>query len=580
MARAVSKSWVGSRSRSRSRSKSWGKGELYETLCLLIIGAGCYLIGSVLGIFEVVIAFSLRHGLLDLVMLAGCMGIALFGAIIRKSLTLRRTMLERDAAARQAEAIARHDALTGLTNRRHFVEAVERARERMGEGERAAVFLIDLDRFKPVNDLYGHAAGNAVLCTVADRLQELLPAGGMAARLGGDEFALLVPFMGSLETIKRLAQQAIASLTAPIGWNDGEVKIGATIGIALVTAEHDADALLHAADLAMYQGKREGRGTFRVFEDAMDTELRERAALEAELREAVERGEIEPFYQPVVALPGRDCVGFEVLARWRHPTRGLLGPDQFIGIAEETGMIADLSYRLLQQACRDAVSWPSHLQLAINIAPQQFQDRGLAQRLLGILAETGFSPRRLEVEITESALVQDLEAARTTLTSLQNLGVRIALDDFGTGYSSLYHLRELKFDKLKIDRSYVDTITLSEERAKLVDAIISLGRSLGLVTTAEGIETDASVDWLSGQGCDFGQGYLFGKPMPKEEIDTLLEAGAVLPQDAPAVAATTPSRVKTSSKDEGPAGDRGATKPGAPSIPDHAIIRYGRVRAA
>jgi diguanylate cyclase (GGDEF)-like protein len=537
---------------------SWGQGELYETLCLLVIGAGCYLIGSVLGLFEIAIAFFLRYGLLDLVLLTSCMGVALLGAIIRKSLTLRRAMLERDAAARQAEAIARHDALTGLTNRRYFVEALETLRGRMTEGRRGAVLLIDLDRFKPVNDLYGHAAGNAVLCTVAERLEALLPAGGVAARLGGDEFALLVPFTGSSENIKRLAQQMIASLTAPIAWNDGEVKIGATVGIALVTGDDDADALLHAADLAMYQGKREGRGTFRVFEDSMDTELRERAALEAELREAVESGEIEPFYQPVVSLPGRDCVGFEVLARWRHPTRGLLGPNHFIAIAEETGMIADLSYRLLRQACRDAVSWPPHLQLAVNIAPQQFQDRGLAQRILGILAETGFSPQRLEVEITESALVQDLEAARATLTSLQNLGVRIALDDFGTGYSSLYHLRELKFDKLKIDRSYVDTITLSEERAKLVDAIISLGRSLGLVTTAEGIETDASVDWLSGQGCDFGQGYLFGKPMPKEEVDSMLKAGAILEQDAPGIPA----------------------KARAPSIPENAIVRYGRAKAA
>ncbi|MBB2962605.1 diguanylate cyclase (GGDEF)-like protein [Methylobacterium sp. R2-1] len=392
------------------------------------------------------------------------------------------------------------------------------------------MLLIDLDRFKPVNDLYGHAAGNAVLCAVADHLEDLLPVNGIAARLGGDEFALLVPFTGGIENLKRLAQQVITSLVAPISWNGGAVKVGATIGIALIAAESDADTVLHAADLAMYQGKREGRGTYRVFEDSMDTELRERAALEAELREAIEHGAIEPFYQPVVSLPQRDCVGLEVLARWRHPTRGLLGPDQFIPIAEETGMIADLSYHLLRQACLDARSWPSHLLLAINIAPQQFQDRDLAQRILAILAETGLSPRRLEVEITETALVQDLEAARTTLTSLQNLGVRIALDDFGTGYSSLYHLRELKFDKLKIDRSYVDTITMSEERAKLVDAIIKLGSSLGLVTTAEGIETDASVAWLSGQGCNFGQGYLFGKPMPKGEVMRMLQAGPRLEQ--------------------------------------------------
>jgi len=251
----------------------------------------------------------------------------------------------------------------------------------------------------------------------------------------------------------------------------------------------------------------------------MDEQLKARAVMERELRAAVTSGEIEPFYQPVVSLPGRELIGFEVLARWRHPERGLLSPDAFIPVAEETGMIADLSFALLRRACLDAADWPPHLQLAINIAPQQFQDRWLAERILAILSETGFPPNRLEIEITESALVHDLVSTRATLMSLQNVGARIALDDFGTGYSSLYHLRELKFDKLKIDRSYVNSITMSDERAKLVDAIIKLGASLGLVTTAEGIETDSSLDWLANQGCDFGQGYLFGKPLSKSDTD-------------------------------------------------------------
>ena len=275
----------------------------------------------------------------------------------------------------------------------------------------------------------------------------------------------------------------------------------------------------------MYQGKKDGRGTYRFFEDAMDEALKARAVLERELRAAIGSGEIEPFYQPVVSLPTRALTGFEVLARWRHPERGVLPPAAFIAVAEETGMIGDLSYNLLRQACLDAKGWPDHLQLAVNISPQQFQDRWLAERIVAILTETGFPPSRLEVEITETALVQDLDATRSTLTSLQNLGVRIALDDFGTGYSSLYHLRELRFDKLKIDRSYVNSITMSEERAQLVDAIIKLGASLGLVTTAEGIETDTSVDWLESQGCDFGQGYLFGKPMSKSDTDRLFDAG-------------------------------------------------------
>jgi len=290
-----------------------------------------------------------------------------------------------------------------------------------------------------------------------------------------------------------------------------------------VAADHaDSDAVLHAADLAMYQGKKDGRGNYRFFRSAMDEELRARARTEAELRVAIETGAIEPFYQPVVSLPEKTIVGVEVLARWRHPVRGLIGPTEFIPVAEETGMIADLSYNLIRRACLDARAWPSDLILAVNIAPHQFQDAWLAQRILAILTETGFPPQRLEVEITESALIQDLEATRATLLSLRQLGVRIALDDFGTGYSSLYHLRELKFDKLKIDRSYVDAITMSDERAKLVDAIIKLGTSLGLTTTAEGIETDVSLDWLSDQGCHFGQGYLFGRAMPKAEMDDIL----------------------------------------------------------
>jgi len=264
----------------------------------------------------------------------------------------------------------------------------------------------------------------------------------------------------------------------------------------------------------------------------MDEELRARARLEGELRTAIEQGAIEPFYQPVVALPDKKIVGVEVLARWRHPERGLVSPNEFIPVAEETGMISELSYNLIRRACIDARDWPGDLVLAVNIAPHQFQDAWLAERILAILTETGFPPGRLEVEITESALIQDLEATRATLTSLQRLGVRIALDDFGTGYSSLYHLRELKFDKLKIDRSYVDAITMSDERAKLVDAIIKLGSSLGLATTAEGIETDASVDWLSDQGCNFGQCYLFGRAMPKFEMYGILSgmtAGAPIP---------------------------------------------------
>ena len=396
---------------------------------------------------------------------------------MRKSLLLRVAMRERDATAAEAEAVARHDVLTGLANRRLFLETLERRRAAAGDDPSQAVLLIDLDRFKPVNDIYGHAAGNAVLCAVAERLSALMPPSGLAARLGGDEFALLVPLDGGSDGLSRLAQALIASIAAPIQWQGNELKVGATIGIAPISADQaDADAVLHAADLAMYQGKKDGRGMFRVFKSAMDVELKARAQLESDLRHAIQIGEIEPFYQPVVTLPEKTLIGVEVLARWRHPTRGLLGPDHFIAIAEETGLIARPEHEAA------APGLPRRPRLA---GPLPAGDEHRAAAVPGPLAVPSASsrssprraspPSRLEVEITETALVQDLEAARATLTSLQNLGVRIALDDFGTGYSSLYHLRELKFDKLKIDRTYVDTITMSDERAKLVDAIIKLG---------------------------------------------------------------------------------------------------------
>ncbi|WP_375407716.1 putative bifunctional diguanylate cyclase/phosphodiesterase [uncultured Methylobacterium sp.] len=508
---------------SDDQSASWAEGELRELLSLMMIGVCVWIVGTQLGLFAVVLQFTALHGLEHLVMLGICMSLGVVVASIRKSFTLRRVMMARDGAWARAESVARHDAMTGLANRRLFKETLDARLARANGVPSIAVLQIDLDRFKPVNDVHGHAAGDAVLCAVSDRLRLILASGNVGARLGGDEFAVLFDYGRDGEAVGRLAQQIITTLSQPIPWGAGHLEIGATVGIAVATIETaTSDSLLHAADVAMYQGKRDGRSTYRFFQPEMGHALKVRARLEQELRAGIERGEIEPFYQPVVALPGRELIGFEVLARWRHPDQGLMNPSEFITLAEETGMIAALSWSLMRQACRDARSWPAHLQLAINISPLQLQDKQMPEHVLAILTETGFAPSRLEIEITETALVNDLEAARVALKSLQNLGVRIALDDFGTGYSSLYHLRELKFDKLKIDRSYVASIPLGSERAKLVDAIIALGSSLGLVTTAEGIETASSVDWLADQGCTYGQGFLFGAPMGKSATDLLL----------------------------------------------------------
>lgn len=506
-----------------AKSASWAEGELREVLCLMMIGACVWIAGTQLGIFKVLVELSADNRLSDLVMLMICMSFGLLAAAVRKSLKLRKVMLARDGAQARAESVARHDAMTGLANRRLFRETLDERLAKAGGVPPVAVLLIDLDRFKPVNDVHGHAAGDAVLCAIADRLRSLLPHGNTAARLGGDEFAVLFDYGTDAEGVARLAQQIIGSVAKPVLFGQSRLEVGATIGIALATVDtRTSETLLHAADVAMYQGKRDGRGNYRFFQLEMGNALKARARLEQELRVGIERGEIQPFYQPVVALPGRELIGFEVLARWQHPEHGLMNPVDFITLAEETGMIADLSWSLMRQACTDARAWPPHLQLAVNISPLQLQDRQMPERVLAILTETGFAPSRLEIEITETALVNDLEAARTALKSLQNLGVKIALDDFGTGYSSLYHLRELQFDKLKIDRSYVASIPLGSERAKLVDAIIALGSSLGLLTTAEGIETASSVEWLAEQGCTYGQGFLFGAPMTKAATDILL----------------------------------------------------------
>ncbi|KQP96406.1 diguanylate cyclase [Methylobacterium sp. Leaf117] len=544
--------------------KSWGEGELRELLCLMMIGTCVWLLGTRLGFFTFLGEATRTYELQDLLMLSLCMSLGLVAASVRKSLKLRRAMRDRDGAEAQAESVARHDALTGLANRRLFRETLE-ARIQGGSDAagvpRIAVMLIDLDRFKPVNDLHGHAAGDAALCVVADRLRLLRPAQGFLARLGGDEFALLVDPGDDLEVLARLAQGIIASISQPIAWEQGHLEIGATVGITTATEEcRIAEALLHSADVAMDQGKRDGRATFRFFHLDMGHALKARARLEGELRVGIERGEIEPFYQPVVSLPGRDLIGFEVLARWNHPQHGILGPDAFITLAEETDQIAELTWGLMRKACADARQWPAHLQLAVNISPIQLRDPRLPERILAILTETGFAPYRLEIEITETALVNDLEAARTALTSLQAFGIRVALDDFGTGYSSLYHLRELRFDKLKIDRSYVEAMRLSSERAKLVDAIIALGSSLGLLTTAEGIETGSSVDWLAGQGCTYGQGYLFGKPQDKGITDELL----VQWTDAAGRIVIAPSPMETTES-------RSGSNPilSAPPVPDH-----------
>lgn len=427
----------------------------------------------------------------------------------------------------QAQILARHDALTGLPNRRLLATELDSALREVREGSLAyALLLLDLDRFKPVNDLHGHAAGDIVLCEVAERLKRHAGDDDTVARLGGDEFAFIaaVPALDPGMFAMRRAQDILSSIRAPIAIGGMSVAIDASIGIALFEAGTDStDDLLRAADIAMYRAKRERRGTIRLFEHSMEEELRAQAALEADLHEAIAAGMIVSHYQPIIDLRDDSIYGFEILSRWRHPVQGSVPPTQFIRMAEQMGLIADLTWSVLRQACRAARAWPRHVHLSLNISPFHLKDPLLAVRLLAILTEEGLSPHSLDVEVTESALVEDLPTAKAILTSLQNIGVKVALDDFGTGYSSLSHLQELRFDKVKIDRSFVQTMCNRPESEKIVDAILNLARSLEMPVVAEGIEQPGVARLLLEKGCEFGQGYYFGAPMDVNAAASLLE---------------------------------------------------------
>jgi diguanylate cyclase (GGDEF)-like protein len=455
---------------------------------------------------------------------------------IKTTRQLNQAHRDAEDANRQIEALARHDVLTGLPNRRMLAEEMDKALARMGRvGSVCAVMVIDLDRFKPVNDIYGHPTGDAVLFEIGDRFNRILRKSETLSRLGGDEFAVIAEFDSETDGPTKLAERLVQAASQPIHVESAVVEVGATIGVALAPSDgSDPESLLRAADIAMYRGKREGRGCVRFFEENMEAELRSRVQLEVELRAAIAAGEIKPHYQPIVSVTDQKLLGFEVLARWHHPQNGLLMPEVFIRVADEIGLMPELTYSLLRTACRDAKNWPEHLSLAINVSPSQLKDTGLPVHLLSILVEEGFPPERLEVEITEDALVADMDQARVILKSLQNTGIHIALDDFGTGYSSLYHLRELHFDRIKIDRSFIQSLFENEENGKIVSAIIDMGKSLGLPVTAEGVEEPEYWRKLVELGCENAQGFLFGKAMTAAEAEELIgsESGSSIQLNA------------------------------------------------
>jgi len=437
-----------------------------------------------------------------------------------------------DAAYQLTESLARHDTLTGLPNRRVFAEMLDKAVDHAKGGSVSfSVMIVDLDRFKPINDINGHAAGDEVLQEIASRLRSMSRAGDTVARLGGDEFGLIldcvVPESVS-EAASGLAARIIASIAQPISIGDQTVEVGASIGISICPNDGaDSDKLLRAADMAMYRAKEEGRGGYCFFAPSMEDALRERIALEQDVRRAVIAHDILPYYQPLVLLAENRFVGFEILARWHHPTRGDVGPDVFIPIVEKLNLIGIMTYDLLRRACLEARGWPPELTIALNISPLHLADPLLPVKLLAILSETDFPPKRLEIEVTESSLVADINAARAALVALQNIGIKISLDDFGTGYSSLYNLRELKFDKIKIDRSFISSMQSDPGSAKIVGSVIDLAKSLGLPVIAEGIEHQQDVQEIIRRGGEYGQGFYFGKAVPAAEATLIARGGSV-----------------------------------------------------
>ena len=420
--------------------------------------------------------------------------------------------------------MARHDALTNLPNRLLFREKLEEALVRTQRGDEVAVHCLDLDRFKIVNDTLGHAIGDALLRAVTHRLVGCVREHDTVARLGGDEFAVVQILHASASEASALAARIIEAVSEPYDLDAHRIGIGVSIGIALAPADgRDADRLLKSADLASYAAKSSGRGTYRFFEPEMDTRMQAKRTLELELRKALSAGEFEVYFQPILNLKTRRLSVCEALLRWRHPRRGLIEPAEFVPALEEIGLIDAVGAWVLREACRQAVSWPKHTRVAVNVSPTQFKPM-LPLTVAGILGETGLMPERLELEITESVLLSDNASTLQTLHKLKDMGVRISMDDFGTGYSSLSYLRSFPFDKIKIDKSFVRDLLTDRDSLAIVRAVASLGASLGASTTAEGVETQDQLDCLREEGCTEVQGYHVGAPLPAHEIRTFLKS--------------------------------------------------------
>jgi diguanylate cyclase (GGDEF)-like protein len=452
----------------------------------------------------------------------------LVGVILILLLNRHNRLLGR--AHEELHVLAHQDALTGLPNRVVLRNQLEQAlASKRPNGRTIAVSYLDLDHFKDVNDSFGHETGDELLKAVAERLQACIPAvegqvRNLISRFGGDEFAILQTGIRRPDESAALASRIVEALREPFSVKGQELFIGTSIGIALAQGPVTSSQILKHADMALYHAKADGRGTFRFFEPAMDAQLQARRALEVDLRKAMGAGEFELFYQPQINIKANEIGGYEALLRWHHPERGLVSPADFIPVMEDTGLISPLGDWIIEQACKDAATWPRNIHVAVNLSPVQFRSRGIVQSVSRALVASGLAPERLELEITESVLLQDTEMTVSMLHQLRQLGVRIAMDDFGTGYSSLSYLRSFPFDKIKIDQSFVREMSQRADCLAIVRSVANLGASLGMPTVAEGIETEDQLRQVQSAGCTDVQGYYFGRPGPARDLVHTLAA--------------------------------------------------------
>jgi diguanylate cyclase (GGDEF)-like protein len=445
--------------------------------------------------------------------------------LVRKNEELKNEVAERERSQAEVHYLAYHDSFTGLGNRVLLRQQLEQALSRpQRKAHTVAVLFIDLDGFKSVNDTLGHSIGDGLLKCVAQRLSEGVPERDKVARLGGDEFAVIQMDVEQPNAAAVLASRLIGMIAQPAQIEGHQLSIGASIGIAVASADNSkVEDLLKSADLAMYRAKADGRGTYRFFEPEMDAAAQARRAMELSLRAANVDNAFMVYYQPLVDLASKRVTCLEALLRWRHPEKGFIPPTQFIPLAEEIGIIVSLGEWVLRQACMDAMHWPDDIKVAVNLSPVQFKYGGLPRAVRDALSASGLPPRRLELEVTESVLLEHTENNLGILNELRDMGVAISMDDFGTGYSSLSYLRNFRFDKVKIDRAFITDLTKGNDSLAIVRAIADLGRSFGMITVAEGVETVEQLRCLEHEGCGQVQGYFFSPPRPAAQIPTIIQ---------------------------------------------------------